>query len=101
MKLFPSKLRGPLHPNAVPERVWQNVLVDLITKLPVSNGYNSIAVIVDRLGKGIWVVPCTEHLGGEGMAHIYRDHVWKDFGLPEVVISDQGTQFVDTSCGIC
>jgi transposase InsO family protein len=28
------------------------------------------------------------------MVHIYRDHVWKDFGLPEVVISDRGTQFV-------
>jgi hypothetical protein len=75
MKLFPTKLRGPLHPNTVPKRVRQNVLVDLITELPVSNGYNSIAVIVDQLGKGIRVVPCTEHLGGEGMAHIYWDHV--------------------------
>jgi transposase InsO family protein len=28
------------------------------------------------------------------MARIYCDHVWKDFGLPKVVISDQGTQFV-------
>jgi hypothetical protein len=73
--------------------VWQNISVDLITKLPVSNRYNSIAVIIDQLGKGIQVVPCTEHLG-EGMAHIYRDHIWKDFGLPEVVISGQGTQFV-------
>jgi hypothetical protein len=77
------KLRGPLHPNAVPERVWQNVSVDLITKLPVSNGYDSTAVIVDQLGKGMQVVPCTEHLGREEMAHIYRDQVWKDFGLPE------------------
>jgi hypothetical protein len=74
--------------------VWQNISVDLITKLPISNGYDSITVIVDRLGKGIQVVPCTEHLGGEGMVRIYRDHVWKDFGLPEVVISDQGMQFV-------
>jgi hypothetical protein len=68
--------------------VWQNVSVDLITKLPVSNWYNSIAVILDRLGKGIRVVPCIDHLGGEGMVRIYRDHLWKDFGLPEVVISD-------------
>jgi transposase InsO family protein len=27
-------------------------------------------------------------------ARIYRDHVWKDFGLSEVVISDRGMQFV-------
>jgi transposase InsO family protein len=51
-------------------------------------------MIVDRLGKGIRVVPCTEHLGGEGMVRIYRDHVWKDFRLLEVVISDRGTQFM-------
>jgi transposase InsO family protein len=28
------------------------------------------------------------------MARIYRDHVWKDFRLPKVVISDRGMQFV-------
>jgi hypothetical protein len=48
----------------------------------------STTLSVDQLGKVIWVVPCTEHLGGEGMAHIYCNHIWKDFGLPEVVISD-------------
>jgi transposase InsO family protein len=74
--------------------VWQNISVDLITKLPASNRYDSITVIVDQFGKGIRVVPCTKHLGGEGMVRIYRDHVWKDFGLPKVVISDRGTQFV-------
>jgi hypothetical protein len=51
-KLFPSKLRGPLHPNVVLEQVWQNVSVDLITKLPVSKGYDSIAGIVDRRNPG-------------------------------------------------
>ena len=30
----------------------------------------------------------------EGVAQIFRDTVWMDFGLPEVVISDWGLQFV-------
>src|ERR1700683_2449865 len=30
----------------------------------------------------------------EGIARLFRDRVWKDFGLPEVVISDRGSQFV-------
>jgi hypothetical protein len=42
----------------------------------------------------IRVKPCTEHISGEGIARIYRDNVWKDYGLPEVVISDRGSQFV-------
>jgi hypothetical protein len=66
----------------------------LIVKLPESNGFDSIAVIVDRLSKAIWVLPCTEHIRGEGIARLYRDHVWKDYGLPEVVISDRGQIFV-------
>jgi len=93
-KTFPARPRGPLHPNAVPERPWQYISIDLITKLPVSRGFDSIAVVVDRLGKGIRALPCTERISGEGVARLYRDHVWKDYGLPEVVISDRGSMFV-------
>jgi hypothetical protein len=64
----------------VPERVWQNISVDLITKLPISNGYDSIVVIVDQLGKGIRVVPCTKHLGGEGMVRIYATRYGRTSG---------------------
>ena len=39
-----------------------------------------------------------ERLGKESdslqVARLFRDRVWKDFGLPEVVISDRGSQFV-------
>jgi hypothetical protein len=38
-----------LHPNAVPERPWQFISINLIVKLPESNGFDSIAVIVDLL----------------------------------------------------
>jgi hypothetical protein len=93
-KIFPAKPRGPLHPNAVPEKPWQYISIDLIVKLPESNGYDSIAVIVDRLSKAIRVLPCTEHISAEGIARLYRDHVWKDYGLPEIVISDRGQIFV-------
>jgi hypothetical protein len=51
-KIFPAKPRGPLHPNAVPEKPWQYIS-NLIVKLPESNGYDSIAVIIDCLSKAI------------------------------------------------
>jgi hypothetical protein len=35
-----------------------------------------------------------EHISAEGIAQLYRDHVWKDYGLPEIVISDCGQIFV-------
>jgi hypothetical protein len=93
-KIFPTKPRGLLHPNAVPERPWQFISIDLIVKLLESNGFDSIAVIVDHLSKTIQVLPCTEHISGEGITQLYQDHIWKDYGLPEVVISDRGQIFV-------
>jgi len=51
-------------------------------------------VIVDKLTKMICIVPTYTSLTSEGAARLYRDYVWKDFGLPESVISDRGTIFV-------
>lgn len=82
-----------LHPNTVPEGPWQIVTVDLIGELPESNGYNAICVIVDRFSKQIHAIPTTTKLTAEGMARIYRDHVFRLHGLPQKIIHDRGTQF--------
>ena len=42
---------GKLRPNKISERSWQYILVDFITKLPVSKGYDSILVVYDRFLK--------------------------------------------------
>jgi len=30
----------------------------------------------------------------EGLARLFRDNVWKLYGLPESIISDRGPQFI-------
>jgi len=30
----------------------------------------------------------------EGLARLFRNHVWKLYGLPKSIISDRGAQFV-------
>lgn len=64
-----------------------------MTQLLHSLGHNAIVVIVDRLSKMIRLVPANGELTSEGLARIYHDCVWKDFGLPDCIISDRGTQF--------
>jgi len=39
-------------------------------------------------------IPTTEKMSVEGLAVLFRDHVWKLHGLPESIISDRGAQFV-------
>jgi len=84
---------GKLRPNQIPERPWQHILVDFITKLLVSKGYDSILVVCDRFSKMSHFVVTTEKTMAEGLARLFRDNVWKLHGLPESVISDRGPQF--------
>ena len=84
---------GKLRPNQVPERLWQHILVDFITKLLVSKGHDSILVVCDRFSKMSHFVAMTEKTTVEGLARLFRDNVWKLHGLPESVISDRGPQF--------
>ena len=81
-------------PNRVPDRRWQVVSTDLIGELPESKGYNAILVMVDRLSKWIHAVPTTTDMDSLGIARLFRDHVWRNHGLPEEVISDHGTVFI-------
>ena len=89
-----SKPWGLLLPNPILKYPWQQITVDLITELPFSLGYNTIMVIVNRLTKMICIVPTYPSLTSDGAAWLYRDYVWKDFGLPESIISDWGTIFI-------
>lgn len=81
-------------PNRVPTERWQVISTDLIVELPESHGFNAILVVVDRLSKRAHMIPTTTEVDSIGIARLFRDHVWKDHGLPEEVISDRGTQFI-------
>jgi len=84
---------GKLRPNQVPERLWQHILVDFIMKLPISKSYDSILVVCDRFSKMFYFVATIEKTTAEGLARLFRDNMWKLYGLLESVISDRGPQF--------
>ena len=86
-------LAGKLRPNQVPERPWQHISVDFITKLLVSKDHDLILVICDRFSKMSHFVATTEKTTAEGLARLLRDNVWKLHGLLESMILDRGLQF--------
>ena len=93
MKNRAEMLAGKLRPNKVPERPWQHISVDFITKLPVSKGHDSILVVCNRFLKMSHFVAMIEKTMAEGLVRLFRDNVWKLHGLPESVILDRGLQF--------
>jgi hypothetical protein len=88
--------KAPLEPIwAKPEATpFKTVAVDFITKLPVSQPYNSILTVTDHdCSKAAIFIPCIEEISGEEMAALYAKHVFTRHGLPTKIISDRDPRF--------
>ena len=96
-KVNTHQTRAALHPispilQALP---FETVAMDFIVKLPPSKGYNSILTITDHdCSKAAIFVPCKETISAEEVARLYLTHVFKHFGLPRKIISDQDPRFM-------
>ena len=93
MKNRIEELAGKLKLSEVLEKLWSHLMVDFITKLPVVAGKDTILVVCNRLLKMAHFVVMTEGTSAEGLARLFRDNVWKLYGLPESVVLDRGSQF--------
>jgi len=81
---------GKLKLSEVLEKLWTYLTVDFITKLPVVAGKDSILVVCNRLSKITHFMATTEGTSAEGLARLFRDNMWKLYGLLESVVSDRG-----------
>ena len=90
----------PSHPAYIPTegaqttRPFANCSMDMITNLPMVNGLDSLLVIVDQgLTKGVILIPCSKTVTAEQVATLLLDNLYKQFRLPNKIISDRGPQF--------
>ena len=68
----------------VKEGPFQYVLMDLITDLPKSQGFDSVLTIVDQgCLKVAKFIPCTKTIDRPGVANEYLKHLVPWFGLPK------------------
>jgi hypothetical protein len=68
--------------------------MDLITDLPVSDGYDSILTIVNQgCSKVAKFMPCNKTINGQGVTNEYLKYLIPWFGLPKRIISDQDPRF--------
>lgn len=89
-----QKPQGLLRTIPPPLQSWKSLVVDFC-KLPEDNdGYNNVFVMIDRLSKTAWSTPCRDTATAADTAKMYYDGPFRIFGLPEVVTSDRGPQFI-------
>ncbi|KAK3517158.1 hypothetical protein QTP86_019099, partial [Hemibagrus guttatus] len=90
---------GLLEPLSIPRRPWSHLSVDFLTDLPDSGGFTTVMVVVDRFSKGCKLISLkglpTALQSAEAMFH----HVFRNFGLPEDIVSDRGPQFTSRVWG--
>ena len=70
--------------------------MDFIEKLPMSNGSDTILVIIDRLTKQSIFIPTIDTIMSPMLAKLFVLHVFSKHGVPSHVTSNHGTEFVST-----
>ena len=79
---------GLLHPLPIAERCWQHVSFDFKAMPKDKNGNDNVFVIIDRLGKRAFSLPCTREATAATAARLYYEHPWRIYGTPETITSD-------------
>ncbi|KAI3723340.1 hypothetical protein L2E82_34842 [Cichorium intybus] len=89
-----QKPYGEIQPLPIPEKKWDHITMDFVTKLPrTPRGHDSVWVIVDRLTKSAQFIPISEKYKVDQLAKIYIDEVLCRHGLPASIVSDRDSRF--------
>jgi hypothetical protein len=83
-----------LKPLSIFDRPWQHVSIDFYKLLKDCNGYDTVFVNVDCLGKHVISIPCKKTITAEKAAKLYITYIYQIYRLPDTIVSDQGLQFM-------
>jgi transposase InsO family protein len=57
-------------------------------------GHDMIFVVIDRLGKRAYSIPCYKTTTAKDMARLFITYIWRTHGPPDTIVSDRGPQFI-------
>jgi hypothetical protein len=83
-----------LIPLVASSKPWSLIGMDMITKILLSGGFDSILVVIDLLSKMSHFIPCKESSSSAVLANLFRKHIFRLHGLPDKIVSDRGSTFV-------
>jgi transposase InsO family protein len=89
-----DKTPGLLKSLPIPERAWQDVSMDFKSFPRDKKGYDAVFVVVDRLSKRCFSLPCHKTTTAQEAADMYYRYIWRIYGPPRSIVSDRGSQFI-------
>lgn len=85
--------RAPMGSRIVASRPWQALYIDFVGPMPRSKGgFTYLLVVVDAFSKFVHVHPMRVATA-KGVIQFLEKHVFLVFGVPDQLISDNGSQF--------
>ena len=79
---------GLIQPLPILEKIWSEVSMDFIEKLPISHGKSVIMVVVDRLSKYAHFMALSHPFNASQVAQVFLDCAYRLHGLPQAIVSD-------------
>ena len=89
----PWSMAAPLRNLETPSRPWESVGMDLITGLPVSEGFDAIVTVVDRFSKMVHFIPAKKTVTAQETADLFIRNVFRLHGMPMSIVSDRDPRF--------
>lgn len=92
-----GKTQPPLAPLELPNEPWEHITMDFVTGLPqATTGVNTILTVVDRFSKMAVLISCQDTTNSADTARLLMRHVYTKHGIPKIITTDRGPQFVSS-----
>jgi len=96
VKYETCKPAGFLQPLPIPSAIWEDLSMDFITRLPVSNGFTTIMVVVDMYSKGTHLDPLPHPFTTHKVTVLFLETICKLHGFPCNLVSHHNPIFIST-----
>src|SRR5882724_2174565 len=78
----------------ISQHPWDSISMDFIERLALSDGHNTILVVVCHLTKMALFIPTFCDIDAQDLACIFLSHIFAKHGTPTDIVSDWGKHFI-------